>query len=243
MHRAAFRRVGAKGRGVTSLKAPFRVQPCAGADSLPRRIHIRSDQPPSSTTTSSRPAPVHRRDSMLKSAPDAPFVQLWIRRPAKPSAIGSRAKSSVGAALTLRSSMTAKAGTGAGLVMRDRMSALPWEHESRCRRRQKRCLDPQQASIVVAAMPERFAGIRSPGGYLRALAAKAAAGQLSGRPDVTDGTTQEAITRRSRQRFTDLPGRQSRRRLQRRQKLYSRLIPMKLSCRVSLTVSSVSNPT
>ena len=135
MHRAAFRRVGAKGRGVTSLKAPFRVQPCAGADSLPRRIHIRSDRPPSSTTTSSRPAPVHRHDSMLKSAADAPFVQLWIRRPAKPSATGSRAKSSVGAALTLRPSMTAKAGTGAGLVTRDRMSALPLEHESRCGRR------------------------------------------------------------------------------------------------------------
>lgn len=43
----------------------------------------------------------------------------------------------------------------------------------------KRCMGPEQASIVIAAMLERFEEIRSPGGYLRALASKAAAGEFS----------------------------------------------------------------
>ena len=43
----------------------------------------------------------------------------------------------------------------------------------------QRCMGPEQASIVVVAMLERFAEIRSPGGYLRALTAKAAAGEFS----------------------------------------------------------------
>jgi replication initiation protein RepC len=48
----------------------------------------------------------------------------------------------------------------------------------------QRCMGPEQASIVVAAMLERFADIRSPGGYLRALTAKAAAGEFSCGPMV-----------------------------------------------------------
>ncbi|MDO6732603.1 plasmid replication protein RepC [Marinovum sp. 2_MG-2023] len=43
----------------------------------------------------------------------------------------------------------------------------------------QRLMGPEQASIVIAAMLERFAEIRSPGGYLRALTAKAAAGEFS----------------------------------------------------------------
>lgn len=42
-----------------------------------------------------------------------------------------------------------------------------------------RYMGPEQASIVLVAMLERFAEIRSPGGYLRALAQKAAAGEFS----------------------------------------------------------------
>ncbi|MFC3631638.1 plasmid replication protein RepC [Paracoccus angustae] len=42
-----------------------------------------------------------------------------------------------------------------------------------------RFMGPEQASIVVAAILERFADIRSPGGYLRALTSKAAAGGFS----------------------------------------------------------------
>lgn len=42
-----------------------------------------------------------------------------------------------------------------------------------------RIMGPEQASIVVVAMLERFADIRSPGGYLRALTSKAAAGEFS----------------------------------------------------------------
>jgi replication initiation protein RepC len=45
-------------------------------------------------------------------------------------------------------------------------------------------MGPEQASIVLVAMLERFAEIRSPGGYLRALSAKAAAGQFSCGPMV-----------------------------------------------------------
>ncbi|WP_417210203.1 plasmid replication protein RepC [Antarctobacter sp.] len=48
----------------------------------------------------------------------------------------------------------------------------------------QRCMGPEQASIVVAAILERFAEIRSPGGYLRALTAKAAAGEFSCGPMV-----------------------------------------------------------
>jgi replication initiation protein RepC len=43
----------------------------------------------------------------------------------------------------------------------------------------QRCMGPEQAAIVIVAMLERFADIRSPGGYLRALTSKAAAGQFS----------------------------------------------------------------
>lgn len=48
----------------------------------------------------------------------------------------------------------------------------------------QRCMGPEQASIVVAAILERFDEIRSPGGYLRALTAKAAAGAFSCGPMV-----------------------------------------------------------
>ena len=43
----------------------------------------------------------------------------------------------------------------------------------------QRYMGPEQASIVVAAMLERFAEIKSPGAYLRSLTAKAAAGTFS----------------------------------------------------------------
>lgn len=43
----------------------------------------------------------------------------------------------------------------------------------------QRSMGPEQASIVVAAMLERFSEIRSPGGYLRTLSSKAAAGEFS----------------------------------------------------------------
>jgi replication initiation protein RepC len=45
-------------------------------------------------------------------------------------------------------------------------------------------MGPEQASIVVVAMLERFSNIRSPGGYLRALTSKAAAGEFSCGPMV-----------------------------------------------------------
>jgi replication initiation protein RepC len=48
----------------------------------------------------------------------------------------------------------------------------------------QRCMGPEQASIVLVAMLERFADIKSPGGYLRALTAKAAAGEFSCGPMV-----------------------------------------------------------
>ena len=57
------------------------------------------------------------------------------------------------------------------------ISASAWEEA-------QRFMGPEQASIVVAAMLERFADIRSPGGYLRALIAKAAAGEFSCGPMV-----------------------------------------------------------
>ena len=52
------------------------------------------------------------------------------------------------------------------------ISASAWEEV-------QRFMGPEQASIVVVAMLERFADIRSPGGYLRALTSKAAAGEFS----------------------------------------------------------------
>lgn len=52
------------------------------------------------------------------------------------------------------------------------ISASAWEEA-------QRFMGPEQASIVVVAMLERFADIRSPGGYLRALTTKAAAGEFS----------------------------------------------------------------
>ena len=48
----------------------------------------------------------------------------------------------------------------------------------------QRCMGPEQAAIVVVAMLERFAEIKSPGGYLRALTVKAAAGEFSCGPMV-----------------------------------------------------------
>ena len=48
----------------------------------------------------------------------------------------------------------------------------------------QRFMGPEQASIVVSAMLERFEDIRSPGGYLRALTAKAVTGEFSCGPMV-----------------------------------------------------------
>ncbi|EAQ24825.1 plasmid replication protein RepC [Roseovarius sp. 217] len=57
------------------------------------------------------------------------------------------------------------------------ISASAWQEA-------QRFMGPEQASIVVVAMLERFADIRSPGGYLRALTSKAAAGEFSCGPMV-----------------------------------------------------------
>ncbi|WP_052642436.1 plasmid replication protein RepC [Pseudorhizobium banfieldiae] len=57
------------------------------------------------------------------------------------------------------------------------ISASAWEEA-------QRFMGPEQASIAVAAMLERFEDIRSPGGYLRALTAKAAEGEFSCGPMV-----------------------------------------------------------
>ena len=57
------------------------------------------------------------------------------------------------------------------------ISASAWEEA-------QRCMGPEQAAIVVVAMLERFAEIKSPGGYLRALTVKAAAGEFSCGPMV-----------------------------------------------------------
>ena len=48
----------------------------------------------------------------------------------------------------------------------------------------QRFMGPEQASIVLAAILQRFGSIRSPGGYLRALTKKAAAGEFSCGPMV-----------------------------------------------------------
>lgn len=57
------------------------------------------------------------------------------------------------------------------------ISASAWEEA-------QRFMGPEQASIVIVAMLERFSDIRSPGGYLRALTSKAAAGEFSCGPMV-----------------------------------------------------------
>ncbi len=57
------------------------------------------------------------------------------------------------------------------------ISASAWEEA-------QRFMGPEQAAIVVVAMLERFADIRSPGGYLRALTSKASAGEFSCGPMV-----------------------------------------------------------
>lgn len=43
----------------------------------------------------------------------------------------------------------------------------------------KQYMGPEEASVVILAMLERFSDIRSPGGYLRSLSAKAALGEFS----------------------------------------------------------------
>jgi replication initiation protein RepC len=40
-------------------------------------------------------------------------------------------------------------------------------------------MGPEEAAVVVVAMLDRFAEIRSPGGYLRSLSAKAKLGEFS----------------------------------------------------------------
>jgi replication initiation protein RepC len=57
------------------------------------------------------------------------------------------------------------------------ISASAWDEA-------QRFMGPEQASIVLAAILERFSDIRSPGGYLRALTSKAAAGEFSCGPMV-----------------------------------------------------------
>ena len=47
-----------------------------------------------------------------------------------------------------------------------------------------RVLGPEEAAIVVAAMLQRFAEIKSPGGYLRRLTSKAREGAFSCGPMV-----------------------------------------------------------
>jgi len=48
----------------------------------------------------------------------------------------------------------------------------------------KRDMGPEEASVVIAAMLERFDEIRSPGGYLRNLSSKAVLGEFSCGPMV-----------------------------------------------------------
>lgn len=59
-------------------------------------------------------------------------------------------------------------------VMRPMMGISPsaWEEA-------KHYMGPEEAAVVIVAMLERFGDIRSPGGYLRALSAKAALGEFS----------------------------------------------------------------
>jgi len=73
----------------------------------------------------------------------------------------------------------------------------------------KKCLvatEAEQASIVVVAMLQRFADIRSPGGYLRALTTKAAAGAFSCGPMVMaligrQSAAQRLLSGRLQERF------------------------------------------
>lgn len=64
-------------------------------------------------------------------------------------------------------------------VVRPMMGISPsaWEEA-------KSAMGPEQAAVVLAAMLERFTDIRSPGGYLRSLTAKADAGAFSCGPMV-----------------------------------------------------------
>jgi replication initiation protein RepC len=48
----------------------------------------------------------------------------------------------------------------------------------------KQLMGPEEASVVIVAMLERFGDIHSPGGYLRSLSAKAAMGEFSCGPMV-----------------------------------------------------------
>ena len=59
-------------------------------------------------------------------------------------------------------------------VMRPMMGVSPsaWDEA-------KQYMGPEEASVVILAMLERFGDIRSPGGYLRSLSAKAARGEFS----------------------------------------------------------------
>ena len=59
-------------------------------------------------------------------------------------------------------------------VIRPMMGVSPsaWEEA-------KQYMGPEEASVVILAMLERFGDIRSPGGYLRSLSAKAALGEFS----------------------------------------------------------------
>ncbi|WP_325063916.1 replication initiation protein RepC [Chachezhania sediminis] len=55
-------------------------------------------------------------------------------------------------------------------------------------------MGPEQAAVVVAAMLERFAEIRNPGGFLSALSAKATAGAFSCGPVILALRNREVAT-------------------------------------------------
>jgi replication initiation protein RepC len=55
-----------------------------------------------------------------------------------------------------------------------------------------RAMGPEEAAVVLLAMLERFNEIRSPGGYLRALTAKAGQGAFSCGPMVMALTRNQA---------------------------------------------------
>ncbi len=65
------------------------------------------------------------------------------------------------------------------------ISSSAWEEA-------KRCMGAEEAAVVVSIILDRFADIRSPGGYLRALAAKAASGAFSCGPMVMALTRRDA---------------------------------------------------
>ena len=56
----------------------------------------------------------------------------------------------------------------------------------------KQYMGPEEASVVILAMLERFGDIRSPGGYLRSLSAKAALGEFSCGPMIMALMSKEA---------------------------------------------------